>query len=132
MSFITVFIPRRKLKNLRRGYEKTMKKFRLSEMTKGWFVGDFSPTIIKTQDVEVGVKQYQKGDYEERHHHKIATEITVIVSGKVRMNGQLYAAGDILVIEPHESTDFEVLEDVTTVVVKYPGAQVDKYMGEAN
>jgi quercetin dioxygenase-like cupin family protein len=108
-----------------------MKKFQLSDMTKGWFVGDFAPTLIQTQEVEVGVKQYKKGDYEARHHHKIATEITVIVSGKVRMNKQLYGAGDILVIEPGESTDFEVLEDVTTVVVKYPGAQNDKYMGDA-
>ena len=109
-----------------------MKKYRLDEMTKGWFVGDFSPTIIKTRDVEVGVKHYQKNDYEESHHHKVATEITVIVSGKVRMNGEFYGAGDIIVIEPGEATDFEVLEDVTTVVVKYPGAQNDKYMGEPN
>ena len=108
-----------------------MKKYLLSDMTKGWFVGDFSPTIIQTQEVEVGVKQYQKGDCEARHHHKIATEITVIVTGRVRMNNDFYGAGDILVIEPGESTDFEVLEDVTTVVVKYPGAKNDKYMGEA-
>jgi quercetin dioxygenase-like cupin family protein len=107
-----------------------MKKYSLSEMTKGWFVGDFSPTVVKTQAVEVGVKQYREGDYEDRHHHKIATEVTVIVTGKVRMNGELYQAGDILLIEPGESTDFEVLEDTTTVVVKYPGAQNDKYMGD--
>lgn len=109
-----------------------MKKYSLSEMTKGWFVGDFSPTVLKTQAVEVGVKRYQGGDYEARHHHKVATEITVIVTGKVRMNGELYQAGDILLIEPGESTDFEVLEDTTTVVVKYPGAPNDKYMGDAS
>jgi len=107
-----------------------MKKYLLSDMTKGWFVGDFSPTVIQTQDVEVGVKQYRKGDFEPRHHHKRAAEITVIISGKVRMNNCFYRSGDILVIEPGESTDFEVLEDTTTVVVKYPGAQNDKYMGE--
>lgn len=109
-----------------------MKKYSLSEMTKGWFVGDFSPTVVKTQAVEVGVKQYREGDYEDRHHHKIATEVTVIVTGKVLMNGELYQAGDILLIEPGESTDFEVLEDATTVVVKYPGAPNDKYMGDAS
>lgn len=109
-----------------------MKKYQLNTMTKGWFVGDFSPTIIKTQEVEVGVKQYFKNEYEETHHHKIATEVTVIVSGKVRMNGEIFVAGDIIVIEPGESTDFEVLEDVTTVVVKYPGAQNDKYMGASS
>lgn len=109
-----------------------MKKYLLSSMTKGWFIGDFSPTIIKTQAVEVAIKQYRKGDHEDRHHHKIATEVTAIITGKCRMNGALLEAGDILVIEPGEDTDFEVLEDVTTVVIKYPGAQNDKYSGALN
>jgi len=106
-----------------------MKKYLLSNMTKGWFIGDFSPTIIKTQAVEVAIKQYKKGDHEGRHHHKIATEVTAIISGKCRMNDTLLHAGDILVVEPGEDTDFEVLEDVITVVIKYPGAQNDKYSG---
>lgn len=107
-----------------------MKKYLLGEMKRGWFIGDFTPTILKTQAVEVAVKQYEKGDCEDRHYHKIATEITVIIHGKVRMNGQIYGAGDILVIEPQESVDFEVLENVTTVVVKCPGVQNDKFLGE--
>jgi quercetin dioxygenase-like cupin family protein len=106
-----------------------MKKANLKDMVKGWFVGDFSPALIKTEKVEVAVKEYKKGDREERHYHKIATEITVIASGKVRMNGVDHNKGDILVIEPSESTDFEALEDSITVVVKYPGASNDKYEG---
>ena len=109
-----------------------IEKFALSDFKLGWIVGDFIPTLVSSKEIEVAVKYFHAGETEPTHKQIIATEITVIVSGKVRMNGQLYAAGDILVIEPHESTDFEVLEDVTTVVVKYPGAQVDKYMGEAN
>ena len=41
-----------------------MKVSKLSDMEKGWFVGDFFPTLIKTTDVEVAVKNYKKGDYE--------------------------------------------------------------------
>lgn len=29
-------------------------------MTKGWFVGDFEPSILKTKNCEVGVKSYKK------------------------------------------------------------------------
>lgn len=106
-----------------------MKTARLNDMTRGWFVGDFEPTLLKTADVEVAVKEYQKGDYEARHYHKIATEITVIVSGRVRMNGEEYTAGDIVIMEPGEATDFECLEDGTkNVVVKHPGASNDKYL----
>ena len=105
-----------------------MKTARLKDMTRGWFVGDFEPTLLKTTDVEVAVKEYKKGDYEQKHYHKVATEITVIISGKVRMNGLEYSAGDIIVMDPGEATDFECLEDDTkTVVVKYPGMGNDKY-----
>lgn len=106
-----------------------MKVAKLEEMVKGWFVGNFKPTLIQTNDVEVAVKEYKNGDYEARHYHKLSTEITVIASGRVRMNGVEYGRGDIVVIEPNESTDFEVLEDTITTVVKYPGANHDKYMG---
>jgi anti-sigma factor ChrR (cupin superfamily) len=107
-----------------------MRTARLENMVKGWFVGNFDPTLIRTNDVEVAVKYYRQGEHEARHHHKIATEITVIVSGKVRMNGVEYSAGDIIMIEPNQSTDFLVLEDAVTTVVKYPGANNDKYMGD--
>lgn len=109
-----------------------MKVAKLEDMVKGWFVGNFDPTLIKTNDVEIAVKEYKKGDYEEKHYHKIATEITVIVSGKVRMNGKEYSKGDIIVIEPNEVTDFEALEDTVNTVVKFPGASHDKYLGEPN
>jgi len=107
-----------------------MKKSNLDKMIKGWFIGDFYPTLINTRDVEVAVKHYRKGDYEERHYHKQATEITVIVSGRVRMNGIEYKDGDIIVIEPFESSDFEALEDTVNTVVKFPGAKNDKYSGD--
>ena len=35
-----------------------MKTARLDEMTKGWFVGNFFPTLYRTNDVEVAVKRY--------------------------------------------------------------------------
>lgn len=107
-----------------------MKNYSLNDMIKGWFVGNFEPTLYRTNDVEVAVKEYRAGDYEESHYHKIATEITVIQSGKVRMNGREFSGGDIIVIAPGEETDFEVLEDTITTVVKLPGANDDKYLRE--
>ena len=106
-----------------------MKISNLKDMKKGWFVGSFEPTVLKTQDVEVAIKSYLKGELEERHHHKIATEITVVVSGLVSMNGVVYREGDIIIIEPFESTNFKALENTVTTVVKLPGAINDKYIG---
>ena len=109
-----------------------MKHDKLETFTKGWFIGNFAPTLYQTNDVEVAVKHYQAGDYEQEHHHKIATEVTVIVSGEVKMNEQTFVTGDIIVIEPFESTDFLVVKDTTTTVVKIPGANDDKYLGKAH
>lgn len=105
-----------------------IEQFKLTDMTKGWFIGAFEPTLFNTTDVEVGVKKYKAGDYEEAHYHKIATEFTVIISGTVEMSGQNYTEGDILKINPGVSTNFKALTDVTTVVVKLPGAINDKYI----
>ena len=104
-----------------------MKKYKLSDMQGGWFVGDFSPTCYPTARFEVALKRYGKGDSEARHVHKKATELTLIAEGSVKMNGNLYKQGDIIVIEPGESTDFEALEDSWTVVVKTASVKGDKY-----
>lgn len=107
-----------------------MKTARLNAMTKGWFIGNFSPTLYKTNDVEVAVKRYAAGTQEEKHYHKIATEITVVTKGTVRMNGVEYTEGDIIVMEPNEATDFYAVTDAENVVVKIPGANNDKYLME--
>ena len=106
-----------------------MNAFKLEDMVKGWFVGAFAPTALQTDACEVAVKHYKAGDHEATHHHRIATEITVVVSGEVRMCGRVWKAGDIIVIAPGEATDFEALTDATNVVVKLPGALEDKYPG---
>jgi hypothetical protein len=105
-----------------------MKHDRLENMTKGWFVGAFEPTVLHTNDCEVAVKHYKKGDKEAAHYHRIATEITVILSGHVRMAGAEWRDGDIIRLDPNEPTDFEALSDAVTVVVKHPGASNDKYL----
>lgn len=106
-----------------------MKTGKLDEMVKGWFVGNFEPTLLKTDTCEVAVKYYKAGDVEALHHHRVATEVTVVVSGRVRMCEREWDAGDIIVLEPGEATAFEALTDACNVVVKLPGASNDKYLG---
>jgi len=104
-----------------------MDLYKIDNMFKGWFIGDFEPSLYKTKDVEVGVKEYEAGEYESHHYHKIATEFTLIIDGKVEMNGKSYSTGDIIRIMPNEITDFKAITNTKTVVVKIPGAKNDKY-----
>ena len=105
-----------------------MRSAKLADMVKGWFVGNFEPTLYRTNDVEVAVKEYNAGDYESAHYHKISTEITVIQSGRVKMFDKIFESGDIIVVEPNEATDFTAIENTVTVVVKLPGVNNDKYL----
>ncbi|UYL08301.1 hypothetical protein B9G69_014765 [Bdellovibrio sp. SKB1291214] len=105
-----------------------MEVFKLSDMVKGWFVGSFEPNVLHSPDWEVGIKYYKAGDYEPKHVHKVAVELTAIVYGRVLMNDTEYKAGDIVKINPGVATDFRVLEDTCTVVVKNPSVTNDKYV----
>ena len=104
-----------------------MRTARLGGMTKGGFVGAFSPTVLASHACEVGVRRYRAGDREAAHLHKVATEVTVVVAGRVRLAGREFGPDDIVVLDPGTPADFEVLEDAVTVVVKLPCVAGDKY-----
>ena len=107
----------------------TYEHAKLDNMFKGWFVGDFQPTLFNSKDVEVAIKYYKAGDVEELHHHKVSTEITAIVQGQVKMLDRVWSAGDILLLEPGTATSFEAITDSINVVVKLPSVKNDKYIG---
>jgi quercetin dioxygenase-like cupin family protein len=98
-------------------------------MFRGWFVGSFSPTALDTGACEVACKRYRAGEREDRHYHKLATEVTLVVEGRIAMNGIQWQPGDIVVVDPNEAVEFEAVDDAITVVVKVPGASNDKYLG---
>ncbi len=100
----------------------------LDDMSRGWFVGDFAPTALSTSACEVAVKRYKAGDKEARHFHKIGTEVTLVLLGSASMNGVVLNEGQIVTINPGESTDFMAITDVTTVVIKTPSIIGDKYV----
>lgn len=104
-----------------------MKFFKLSEFTKGWFVGDFEPSLFRSREFEVSVKRYKAGDVENTHYHKVATEWTCVIDGKIRMSGFVFEKDDIIQVDTEEIVKFEAIEDSVTVVVKTPSLQGDKY-----
>jgi quercetin dioxygenase-like cupin family protein len=109
---------------------KKMTSYKLEDFVRGWFIGGFEPSLYNTTDVEVAIQHFKKGEREASHCHKVATEITAVVKGKARMKDSIVSENEIVFIEPGTYTDFEALEDTTTVVVKLPGALNDKYLEE--
>jgi hypothetical protein len=103
--------------------------FRLDDMVRGWFVGPFAPTALATPGCEVAVKRFAAGEREAPHHHRVATEVTLLLEGRARMGGRELGPGDGLVLPPFTESDFEALTDVLLVAVKTPGQPDDKFPG---
>ena len=99
----------------------------LQNFTKGWLIGDFNPSLLKIKDVEVAIKKYKSGDKETKHYHKIATEYTIVLTGKVKLINKIFNPDDIIVIYPNTENEFECLEDCILLVIKTPSVVGDKY-----
>lgn len=100
----------------------------LSDFTRGWFIGDFEPSLLKTKDFEVGYAHHRKGDYWDAHYHKIAEEINYLVRGRIKIGDVIVEQGQIFHIHPGEITAPEFLEDSEILIVKVPSVKGDKYI----
>ena len=107
-----------------------MKKFKFNDMKGGWFIGNFEPVAYKTKDFEVAYVKHKKNQFWEKHYHKIAKEITLVVKGRLQINDEIFESGDIFVIEPEEISDPKFLEDSEVIVIKTPSDTNDKYVIE--
>lgn len=103
-----------------------MNLYKVEDFFKGWIIGDFSPSLHKNSDFEVAVKFFRQGDTEASHKQLVATEITVVIEGHVRLGSLTFGRGDVISIPPHEVADFESLTDSSLVCIKFPSLPNDK------
>ena len=105
-----------------------MKRFKLSESgDRGWFIGNFERAVYRTDQFEANWQTNPRGP-STSHYHKIVTEIQLVTRGRMLVNGEIYAAGDIFVFEPGDLCQCEYLEETDTVAIKVPSAPDDKYV----
>ncbi len=105
-----------------------MKRFSYGDMKEGWFIGDFEPSALRTKEFEVCYKKHKKNDIWDKHYHKLAREVTLVIRGKVKIDEHIFSEGDIFLIEPNEIVDPEFLEDVEFMIIKTPSDVNDKYI----
>lgn len=104
-----------------------MKITKISDYKRGWFIGDFEPSILRTKDFEVALLTHKKDEQWPVHYHKNSVEYNVLVSGKMIIQGRELNSGDVFVFEKNEIADPIFLEDCTVVCVKVPSLPNDKY-----
>src|SRR3990167_5508432 len=93
-----------------------MKLDSLNRYTRGWTVGQFVPNLLERDNIEVGIKYYVQNEEEEAHYHKLSQEFTIVVKGKISMNGVEFFEGDIVIVEPNEVVKFKSVTDAICVV----------------
>jgi len=96
-------------------------------MVGNWFVGSFSPTAHPA-NFEVSYKVHKKDEVCPAHFHKRATEVNLLVRGKMSVNKEVVNAGEIFIIEPYMVAEVEFFEDSELVVVKTVSDTKDKYL----
>lgn len=103
-----------------------MEIYELENYIGGWFIGDFDPSVFKTNQFEVCYKFHKKREVWPAHKHEKVTEINYLIRGKMLIQNTTLIAGDIFVLNPGEIADPNFLEDCELIVVKVPSIPGDK------
>lgn len=100
---------------------------KITDYVRGWFIGNFEPSLLKTSDFEVGLLTHKQGEQWPSHYHKESIEYNILISGKMVVQGKELNNGDVFVFEKEEIADPVFLEDCTVVCVKVPSIPSDKF-----
>ncbi len=104
-----------------------MEIYKIEDFTRGWFIGNFTPSVLNSELFEIGLLSHKKGERWPIHFHKIATEYNLLISGMMTIQGKNIIPGDIFILRPGEIADPDFLEDCKIVVIKVPSIPSDKF-----
>ncbi len=107
-----------------------MKTNHISNFIRGWFIGDFEPSLLRTKDFEIAIITHKKHEKIPKHFHPVAKEYNVLLSGHMRINGKEILKGTTFIFEPGEECDVLVREDSQVLCVKVPSIIGDKICTE--
>ena len=95
---------------------------------RGWIIGNFEPSILKTEKYEFGKLLHKKGEYHQFHYHKNSIEYNYLINGNMLINNRKLESGDLFIINKFEIACPKFLEDCTIIVVKVPSSPGDKIL----
>jgi len=94
----------------------------IGNMKLGWFIGPFEPNTMYTDQVEVGVKEFEAGEQHDTHYHEDSIEINYLIEGEMVVQGMDLYPGDIFTLHPYEVSNARFKTAVKIVVVRLPKA----------
>lgn len=100
---------------------------KLENFYNGWIIGNFNPSIIKTDVLDVGVLDIPSNHTADGHYHKKHVEYNLILIGEAIINDKKYVSGDFFVFNPNEKSFVFYPVDTKLLVIKAPSTKNDKY-----
>ena len=97
-----------------------------TKYTRGWLVGDFEPSILRTKEMDVGWMVHEKDEIWDFHYHQTCVEINFLVSGRMKINEEFIEPGQMFVFEKNIIACPLFLEKCTVLCIKIPSAPGDK------
>jgi dTDP-glucose pyrophosphorylase len=101
-------------------------KIDISRYTRGWLIGNFEPSILKTKDFEIGILQHKKNEKWGFHFHEETKEINILIKGKIIINNVLVEENTIFIFEKNMISCPLFLEDCIVICIKTPSLPNDK------
>lgn len=98
----------------------------LNEFTKGWFIGNFTPSLVQTPFIEVGIVKHKQAEYWPVHKHIASDEVNVLLEGSMTLNKIPLYKNHIFKINKDENSSVEFLTDCSILVIRIPNFKGDK------
>jgi dTDP-glucose pyrophosphorylase len=103
-----------------------IKMYKLEDMFRGWFVGDFEPSVFKHAGVEIGYLLHKKGEKWQTHYHNNLVEVNLLIQGRMILNDIEINKNEIFVIDKKVIACPIFLEDCYIMCIKIPSMVGDK------
>ena len=101
-------------------------KSTISQFHRGWILGNFFPTLLKTDKIEVGILSHKANEIWPYHIHDYSDEYNYVYSGEMTVNDQFYKTGDGFFIPKGHPAVPQFKTDCLVICVKIPSIPTDK------
>jgi hypothetical protein len=98
----------------------------IDSFVRGWFIGDFEPSILRTKTWEVALLRHNKGEKWDFHYHAQADEVNVLLNGRMMLNGYEIRSRNVFTIPKKQIACPFFLEDCLILCIKTPSVIGDK------
>lgn len=95
---------------------------------RGWVIGDFENSVIRTKDYELGMIMHEKNEHWGFHYHSKCDEINLLCSGSMTLNGREIHTGQVFKIPRNQIGCAKFLQTCKIACVKIPSVPGDKFV----